>query len=63
MSTGIAVGTSTGVRYTEKVRYWEGPLSEVPLYTVHKIDSGIMRHLRHLCFPLKTDALCEIIIA
>ena len=21
------------VRYTEKVRYWEGPLSEVPLYT------------------------------
>ena len=31
-STGIVVGTSTEVRYTENVRYWEGPLSEVPLY-------------------------------
>ena len=31
-STGIAVGTSTVVRYSEVVRYWEGPLSEVPLY-------------------------------
>ena len=31
-SKGIAVGTSTVVRYTEEVRYWEGPLSEVPLY-------------------------------
>ena len=30
-STGIAVGTSTLVRYSEEVRYWEGPLSEVPL--------------------------------
>ena len=35
-STGIAVGTSTVVRYSEEVRYWEGPLSEVPLY---KVDS------------------------
>ena len=33
-STGIAVGTSTVVRYSGEVRYWEGPLSEVPLYTV-----------------------------
>ena len=32
MSTGIAVGTSTVVRYTEDVHCWEGPLSEVPLY-------------------------------
>ena len=33
MSTGIAVGTtSIVVRYTEDVRYWEGLLSEVPLY-------------------------------
>ena len=31
-STGIAVGTSMVVRYLEEVRYWEGPLSEVPLY-------------------------------
>ena len=31
-STGIAVGTSTVVRYTVDVRYWECPLSEVPLY-------------------------------
>ena len=31
-STGIAVGTSTVARYSEEVRYWEGPLSEVPLY-------------------------------
>ena len=31
-STGIAVGSSTVVRYSEEVRYWEGPLSEVPLY-------------------------------
>ena len=30
-STGIAVGRSTRVRYTEEVRYWEGPLLEVPL--------------------------------
>ena len=29
--TGIAVGTSTVVRYTVDVRYWEYPLSEVPL--------------------------------
>ena len=32
-STGIAVGTSTVGRYSEEVRYWEGPLSEVPLYS------------------------------
>ena len=31
-STGIEVGTSTVVRYSEKARYWEGPLSEVLLY-------------------------------
>ena len=33
VSTGIAVGTSPAVRYSEEVRYWEGPLSEVPLYS------------------------------
>ena len=32
MSTGITVGTSTIVRYTVDVCYWECPLSEVPLY-------------------------------
>ena len=32
-STGIAVGTSSVVRYSEDVRYWEGPLSEVPPYS------------------------------
>ena len=31
-SMGIAVGTSTVIRYSEDVCYWEGPLSEVPLY-------------------------------
>ena len=31
-SAGIAVGTSTVVRYSEEVRYWEDPLLEVPLY-------------------------------
>ena len=31
-SMGIAVGTSTVVHYTEEVHYWEGSLSEVPLY-------------------------------
>ena len=31
-STGIAVGTATVVRYSGDVRYWECPLSEVPLY-------------------------------
>ena len=36
-STGIAVGTSTEVHYTEEVRYWEGPLLEVPLYSVCNI--------------------------
>ena len=30
-STGIAVGTSTVVRYSEEVHYWEGPLSEISL--------------------------------
>ena len=30
-STGIVVGISTVVRNSEEVRYWEGPLSEVPL--------------------------------
>ena len=33
-STGIAVGTATVVRYSGDVRYWECPLSEVPLYTL-----------------------------
>ena len=32
VSTGIAVGTSSVVRYSKEFRYWEGPLSEVPLY-------------------------------
>ena len=36
-STGIAVGTSTVVRYSEEVRYWEGPLSEVPLYYYYTV--------------------------
>ena len=29
----LAVGTSTVVLNSEEVRYWEGPLSEVPPYT------------------------------
>ena len=35
----------------------------------YKVDAGIMRHLRHLCFPLKTkksdasEFLCEIMNA
>ena len=37
-STGIAVGTSTVVSYSEEVRYWEGPLSEVPLCTVYTVQ-------------------------
>ena len=36
-SMGIAVGASTVVRYTVDVRYWECPLTEVPLYTSHLI--------------------------
>ena len=40
-STGIAVGTSTVVRHSEEVRYWEGPLSEVPLYIFLQIFSGV----------------------
>ena len=39
-STGIAVGTSTVVRYSEEVRYWEGPLSEVPLYSAPESPLG-----------------------
>ena len=31
-STGIAVGTSTVVHYTEDVHYWDGLLMEVSLY-------------------------------
>ena len=30
-STGIAIGTSMVVCYTEEVCYWEGPLLEVPV--------------------------------
>ena len=37
-STRIVVGRSTEVCYTEDVRYLEGLLSEVPLYTDHKIS-------------------------
>ena len=33
-SRGIAVGTSAVVRYSGDVRYWECPLSEVPLYCI-----------------------------
>ena len=29
---GRAIGTGNNVRYIEAVRYWEGPLIEVPLY-------------------------------
>ena len=32
VSSGIPVGTSTVVHCTEEVQYWEGSLSEVPLY-------------------------------
>ena len=35
----VNVGTSTVGRYLEEVRYWEGPLSEVPLYDVTAIAS------------------------
>ena len=54
-STGIAVGTFTVVRYSEEVRYWEGPLSEVPLYFishngfegrfVHKVRMKLLTYL------------------
>ena len=29
---------STEIRYTEEVHYWEGPLSEVPLYTQSSLE-------------------------
>ena len=38
-SMGIAVGASIVVHYMVDVRYWECPLTEVPLYIYHK-DSG-----------------------
>ena len=51
-STGIAVGTSTVVRYMQDVSYWEGPLSEVPLYTYHQthtsVTNGIPKRDRHV---------------
>ena len=31
-SMGIAVGASTVVRYAVDIRYWECPLTEVPMY-------------------------------
>ena len=49
--TGIAVGTSMVVCYTEEVIYWEGPLLEIPLYiciyTVKSLlaDTPNSRHL------------------
>ena len=46
-STGIAVGTSTVVRYSEEVRYWEGPLSEVPLYTGQEGDTQNAHVFQH----------------
>ena len=50
-STGIAVGTSTEVRYTEDVRYWEGPLSEVPLYRVLSIIDVLGYDGQNFSFP------------
>ena len=44
-STGIAVGTSTVVRYSEEVHYWECPLSDVPLY----IEKCLRTFLVHGC--------------
>ena len=43
VSTGIAVGTSTVVRYSEEVRYWEGALSEVPLYNFPMLCSFVKK--------------------
>ena len=43
-STGIAVGASTIVRYTVDVRYWECPLTKVPLY----INASHIRLTSHL---------------
>ena len=43
--------------------------TQIPLTFCYKVDAGIMRHLRHLCFPLKTEKsyasefLCEIMNA
>ena len=36
----------TIVRYTEHVRYWEGPLSEVPLYTHSVIEEERRRKVK-----------------
>ena len=47
-SRGIAVGTSAVVRYSGDVRYWECPLSEVPLYII--IFSSCERYRRVATF-------------
>ena len=47
-STGIAVGTATVVRYSGDVRYWECPLSEVPLYTRNAL---FFAPIFQMCFP------------
>ena len=52
-STGIAVGTSTVVRYSEEVRYWEDPLSEVPLYwLIRRVLSGLYSTTKHPIPPV-----------
>jgi len=43
----ISIGATASVRYREVVRSWEGPLWEVPLYTV------AMRALAHSSMKLK----------
>ena len=54
-SMGIAVGTSSVVRYMVDVRYWECPLKEVPLYTQYNIyDFGLVL----LCYIETMLAYC-----
>ena len=38
---GVAIGASSVVRYKVDVRYWECPLSEVPLYVAMAIKRSV----------------------
>ena len=50
-SMGIAVGTSTVVCYTVNVRYWECPLTEVPLYIpIMSLDWNTLNHIPTLYY-------------
>ena len=46
------VDTSTVVHFSEEIRYWEGPLLEVPLYTLRKLSQCSEKPIFHCLITL-----------